>query len=113
VHRNFEALTCITCKLQWWNDETVGLADEWSGAPLVFAAGDFVRAVSGFEQALALAPDVQDADETRLMIAVIHVRKAPDAARARAALAAIGAGLPAHMQPLAEALRAELAGGAA
>jgi hypothetical protein len=78
-----------------------------------FAAGDFGRAVSGFEQTLALAPDAKDADETRLMIAVIHVRKAPDAARARAALAAIGAGLPAHMQPLAEALRAELAGGAA
>jgi hypothetical protein len=77
-----------------------------------FAAGDFVRAVSGFEQALALAPEAKDADETRLMLAVIHVRKAPDATRARAALAAIGPGLPPQMQPLAEALRAELAGGA-
>ncbi len=77
-----------------------------------FAAGDFVRAVSGFEQALVLAPEAKDADETRLMLAVIHVRKAPDAARARAALAAIGPGLPPQMQPLAEALRAELAGGA-
>jgi hypothetical protein len=46
------------------------------------------------------------------MLAVIHVRKAPDATRARAALAAIGPGLPPQMQPLAEALRAELAGGA-
>ena len=43
VHRNFEALTCIACKLQWWNDETVGLADEWSCAPLVFAACNFVQ----------------------------------------------------------------------
>jgi membrane associated rhomboid family serine protease len=77
-----------------------------------FAAGDFVRAVSGFEQALALAPEAKDADETRLMLAVIHVRKAPDATRARAALAAIGPGLPPQMQPLAAALRAELAGGA-
>lgn len=74
-----------------------------------FATGDFASAAAGFTRALALAPASPDADEVRLMLAVIHVRKAPDAARARAALDAIGPGLPDGMRPLAAALRAELA----
>ena len=43
VHRNFEALTCIACKLQWWNHEAVGLTDEWPCAPLVFATCNFMQ----------------------------------------------------------------------
>ena len=67
-------------------------------------------AAAGFARALALAPAAPDADETRLMLAVIHVRKAPDPAQARAALDAIGPALPEAMRPLAAALREELAG---
>jgi membrane associated rhomboid family serine protease len=75
-----------------------------------FAKGDFAAAAAGFARALALAPAAPDADETRLMLAVIHVRKAPDPAQARAALDAIGPALPEAMRPLAAALREELAG---
>lgn len=73
-----------------------------------FARGDFGRAVPEFERALALAPEAADADETRLMLAVIHVRKVPDAAAARGALGAIRGSLPAHLESLREALRTEL-----
>jgi membrane associated rhomboid family serine protease len=81
-------------------------AREAAGA--AFARGDFAAAADGFERSLELAPSATDADETRLMLAVIHVRKLPEEARARAALAAIGPGLPAAMRPLADALRQEL-----
>lgn len=42
------------------------------------------------------------------MLAVIHVRKLPDPAKARTALDAIGAKLPEHLRPLHAALREEL-----
>ena len=73
-----------------------------------FARGDFARAVPEFERALALAPGAADADESRLMLAVIHVRKVPDAAAARGALDAIRGALPAHLESLRAALRTEL-----
>ena len=81
-------------------------AREAAGAS--FARGDFARAAEGLDTALALAPDAADADESRLMLAVIHVRKLPDPAKARAALDAIGAKLPEHLRPLHAALREEL-----
>jgi hypothetical protein len=43
------------------------------------------------------------------MIALIHVRKLPDPAKARSALDALGRGLPEALRPLADTLRAELA----
>jgi hypothetical protein len=55
------------------------------------------------------APDAPGADESRLMIALIHVRKLPDPAKARSALDALGRGLPEALRPLADTLRAELA----
>jgi len=81
-------------------------AREAAGAS--FARGDFARAAEGLDTALALAPGADDADESRLMLAVIHVRKLPDPAKARAALDAIGAKLPEHLRPLHAALREEL-----
>jgi hypothetical protein len=69
--------------------------------------GDFEAAAAGFERALALAPAAPEADETRLMLAVIHVRKRPDAARALAALDALGPGIPERMRALADELRRE------
>ena len=81
-------------------------AREAAGA--AFARGDFAKAAECLEAALALEPGAPDADDSRLMLAVIHVRKVPDRAKAMAALGAIGAGLPAHLQPLRHALREEL-----
>ena len=81
------------------------LADEAGAA---FHRGDFPAALEGFRGALAKAPDAPDADQTRLMVAVILARKLPDAAAARAALAAVGTALPANLEPLRTALRQEL-----
>jgi membrane associated rhomboid family serine protease len=80
-------------------------AREDAGA--AFVRGDFEAAAAGFERALALAPAAPEADETRLMLAVIHVRKRPDAARALAALDALGPGIPERMRALADELRRE------
>ncbi len=81
------------------------LADEAGAA---FQRGDFAAALEGFRGALAKAPDAPDADQTRMMVALILARKLPDAAAARAALAAVGTALPAHLEPLRAALRQEL-----
>lgn len=81
-------------------------ARESAGAS--FARGDFAAAAESLETALRLAPGAADADESRLMLAVIHVRKLPDMAKAAAALDAIGTGLPAQLEPLRQALREEL-----
>jgi membrane associated rhomboid family serine protease len=74
-----------------------------------YVRGEWASAAEGFARAVATAPEAPGADESRLMIALIHVRKLPDAAKARAALDALGRGLPEALRPLAEALRAELA----
>lgn len=81
------------------------LADEAGAA---FHRGDFAAALEGFRGALAKAPDAPDADQTRLMVALILARKLPDAAAARAALGAVGTALPAHLEPLRTTLRQEL-----
>jgi membrane associated rhomboid family serine protease len=78
-------------------------------ASAAFGRGDFTEASIAFERALELAPAGAEADETRLMLALIHVRKAPDKTRAARALALIGGELPERLRPLADALRAELA----
>lgn len=83
-------------------------ARERAAAGESFARGDFVRAAASLESALALDPDAAEADESRLMLAVIHVRKVPERAKARAALDAIGGGLPEHLRPLRAALEEEL-----
>ncbi|MEI6474827.1 MAG: rhomboid family intramembrane serine protease [Planctomycetota bacterium] len=77
-------------------------------ASAAFGRGDFTDACIAFERALELAPTAPEADETRLMLALIHVRKAPDKTRAARALESIGGGLPERLQPLADTLRAEL-----
>jgi membrane associated rhomboid family serine protease len=74
-----------------------------------YVRGEWASAAEGFARAVATAPEAPGADESRLMIALIHVRKLPDAAKARAALDALGRGLPDGLRPLADALRAELA----
>lgn len=78
-------------------------------ANAAFHAGDFAGALRKYEDALARAPQARDADQARLMVAVICIRKRPDVPRARTALAAIGSGLPAEMRPLFDALRAQVA----
>ena len=75
-----------------------------------FARGDFAAAATGYERALELDPGAATSDETRLMLAVIHVRRIPDRAKAVAMLDAVGAALPAHLRELQAALRAELPG---
>jgi hypothetical protein len=75
-----------------------------------FARGDFAAAAAGYERALELDPGAATSDETRLMLAVIHVRRIPDRAKAVAMLDAVGAALPAHLRELQAALRAELPG---
>lgn len=77
-------------------------------ATQAYARGDFARAATAYERALQAAPTARDADQTRLMLAVIYGRKlnAPD--RARAFLNAIRDGLPSQWHELATALRAEL-----
>lgn len=74
-----------------------------------YVRGEWAAASAGFARAVEAAPDAPGADESRLMIALIHVRKLPDPAKARAALDALGRGLPEALRPLADALRAELA----
>jgi membrane associated rhomboid family serine protease len=81
-------------------------AREAAGAS--FARGDFARAAESLETAIALEPEAAEADESRLMLAVIHVRKVPDRTKARAALDAIGTRLPEHLRPLRAALQEEL-----
>ena len=77
-------------------------------ASAAFGRGDFVEACSAYERALELAPTAPEADETRLMLALIHVRKSPDTSRAKRALDSIGGALPERLRPLADALRTEL-----
>jgi hypothetical protein len=77
-------------------------------ASAAFGRGDFVEACSAYERALELAPAAPEADETRLMLALIHVRKSPDKSRAKRALDSIGGALPERLRPLADALRTEL-----
>jgi tetratricopeptide (TPR) repeat protein len=79
-------------------------------ASAAFGRGDFVEACIAYERALELAPAAPEADETRLMLALIHVRKSPDKSRAKRALDSIGGALPERLQPLADALRTELIG---
>jgi membrane associated rhomboid family serine protease len=82
------------------------LADEGSEA---FARGDFRRALELLERSVSTAPTRAAADESRLMVALIHARKLPDPARAREWIARVGPGLPGTLRPLLEALRAEVA----
>jgi tetratricopeptide (TPR) repeat protein len=77
-------------------------------ASAAFGRGDFIEACSAYERALELAPAAPEADETRLMLALIHVRKSPDTSRAKRALDSIGGALPERLRPLADALRTEL-----
>jgi hypothetical protein len=77
-------------------------------ASAAFGRGDFIEACIAYERALELAPAAPEADETRLMLALIHVRKAPDKSRAKRALDSIGGALPERLRPLADALRTEL-----
>ena len=58
---------------------------------------------------MSTAPTRAAADESRLMVALIHARKLPDPARAREWIARVGPGLPGTLRPLLEALRAEVA----
>lgn len=73
-----------------------------------FARGEFDDAARLFQESLRAAPTSADADQTRLMLAVIYARKLDDPAKAREHLAAIGLGLQASHQPLVAALRAEV-----
>lgn len=73
-----------------------------------FAKGDFERAITEFNRSFETVPTGAEADEARLMLAVIHIRKVPDHARAREAIAAIGAALPERLRPLIATLEAEL-----
>ena len=82
------------------------LADEGSAA---FARGDFARALELLCRSVAAAPARAAADESRLLVALIHARKLPDAARAREWLAQVGPGLPVRLRPLLNELRAEVA----
>ncbi len=82
------------------------LADEGSVA---FARGDFARALELLGRSVAAAPARAAADESRLMVALIHARKLPDPARAREWLAQVGPGLPERLRPLLVELRAEVA----
>ena len=82
------------------------LADEGSAA---FARGDFARALELLERSVSAAPTRAAADESRLMVALIHARKLPNAARAREWLAQVGPGLPEALRPLLHDLRAEVA----
>ena len=77
-------------------------------ASAAFGRGDFIEACIAYERALELAPAAPEADETRLMLALIHVRKSPDKLRAKRALDSIGTALPERLRPLADALRTEL-----
>lgn len=86
------------------------LAARWvADASAAYQRGEFVEAAAAYERALAAAPDAKDADETRLILAVIFCRKTKEWARAREQLKAIGPGLPEHLRPLAAALRVEAA----
>lgn len=73
-----------------------------------FAHGDYIGAANAFLESLRAAPTSANADQTRLMLAVIFARKLNDPAQAREHLAAIGMGLQASHQPLVAALRAEV-----
>lgn len=75
-----------------------------------FAAGRFADARDRLERAITTAPESAAADEARVMLAVIVVRKAPDPARAGTVLASLGARVPQALQPLVDDLRREAAG---
>jgi membrane associated rhomboid family serine protease len=82
------------------------LREQANGA---YQAGDFGRALERYELSLLREPDGPDADQARLMIAVICVRRVPDRTRALATLDAIRGALAPEMQALAQALREEAA----
>lgn len=83
------------------------LLDQAGGA---FAAGRFTEARGRLERAIGTAPESAVADEARVMLAVIVVRKAPDPASADAVLASIGAHVPESLRGLVDDLRREAAG---
>lgn len=83
------------------------LLDQAGGA---FAAGRFAEARGRLERAICTAPESAAADEARVMLAVIVVRKAPDPASAGAVLASIGAHVPESLRALVDDLRREAAG---
>lgn len=77
-------------------------------ATAAYARGDFLGAAATYQRALDAAPAARDADQTRLMLAVIYGRKLGEPARASEQLRAIGPGLPAPLRELEAALRAEV-----
>jgi hypothetical protein len=83
------------------------LLDQAGGA---FAAGRFTEARGCLERAIGTAPESGAADEARVMLAVIVVRKAPDPASAGAVLSSIGAHVPESLRGLVDDLRREAAG---
>ncbi|MFO0962988.1 MAG: rhomboid family intramembrane serine protease [Phycisphaerales bacterium] len=76
-------------------------------ANTAYQAGDFGRALERYELSLLRQPEGADADQARLMIAVICVRRLPDRARAVKTLDAIRGALAPELQALAQALRQE------
>lgn len=85
------------------------MAARWLEAgSAAYSRGEFAKAAELYERGLVAAPDAKDADQTRLMLAVIHARKLKAHAKAREFLAAMGPGLPEHLRELAEAVRYEV-----
>ncbi len=77
-------------------------------ATTAYARGEFAQAATLYQRALEAAPAARDADQTRLMLAVIYGRKLGQKARAFEHLRAIGPGLPEPLRELEAALRAEV-----
>jgi membrane associated rhomboid family serine protease len=77
-------------------------------ATKAYANGEFERAADAYQRALVAAPLARDADQTRLMLAVIYGRKLKQPKQAGEFLRSIGPGLPAHLHELKETLRAEV-----
>lgn len=77
-------------------------------ATAAYARGEFAIAAQSYQRALESAPNALDADQTRLMLAVIYGRKLNEPTRAREFLQAIGSNLPERLRELATTLRGEV-----
>ncbi len=77
-------------------------------ATAAYAKGEFVKAADSYQRALDAAPLAQDADQTRLMLAVIYGRKLKKPQKAREFLHALSPNLPEKLSELAAALRVEV-----
>jgi hypothetical protein len=77
-------------------------------ATAAYARGEYAVAATSYQRALESAPNALDADQTRLMLAVIYGRKLNEPTRAREFLQAIGSNLPERLRELEATLRGEV-----